>query len=138
MKGLFHDCYFSPGNDVVALDIVKPDSVDIIAATKYATEHGYQLRFQQGDAQSLKFDDVTFDVVMSSQFLCQDFDPEVVCTEIRRVLKPGGRFGFYEDAQRIDKVVVKVFGERSVIRVNYDPEVSDMQFLRIRHQRLLL
>ena len=49
--------------------------------------------------------------------------PEVVVSELRRVLKPGGRFGFFEDKTDIDEVIVgKVFGERSVIRVQYDPE----------------
>ena len=47
-------------------------------------------------------------------FLCQDFNPEVVVSEIRRVLKPNGRFGFYEHIEDINKVIVdKVFGERA-------------------------
>ena len=60
-------------------------------------------------------------------FLCQDFDPAVVVSEIRRVLKPGGRFGFYEHVEDIDKVIVgKVFGEGSVVRVEAYPERTNV------------
>ena len=60
-------------------------------------------------------------------FLCQDFDPEVVVSEIRRVLKAGGRFGFYEHVEDIDSVIVgKVFGERAVIRVEAYPERTNV------------
>jgi len=114
---------FLPGNEVLALDLLRPDSKDLRAAVKYATKHGYQLGFEQGDATGLKFTDETFDVVVCSMFLCQDFNPEVVVSEIRRVLKPGGRFGFYEHIEDIDKVIVdKVFGGKSVIRVQHYPE----------------
>ena len=122
MKGVFNNL-FQAGNEVVAVDIRRPDTKDLRAATAYATEHGYQLRFERGDATRLKFADATFDVVVCSQFLCQDFDPAVVVTEIRRVLKDGGRFGFFEDVEDIDNVIVgKVFGERSVVRVQALPE----------------
>lgn len=126
MKGVFENL-FQAGNEVIALDIQRPDAADLRTATTYATEHGYRLRFEQGDATKLRFADGTFDVVMSSMFLCQDFNPEVVVSEIRRVLKPGGRFGFYEHVEDIDKVIVdKVFGERSVIRVQANPERTNV------------
>ena len=122
MKGVFKNL-FQAGNEVIAVDLVKPDAMDLNAATLYAAEHGYQLRFEQGDATNLTFADGSFDVVVCSMFLCQDFDPAVVVSEIRRVLKPGGRFGFYEHVEDIDTVIVgKVFGERSVIRVQAKPE----------------
>ena len=124
MKGVFNDL-FQPGtsNEVVALDLLRPDATDLRAATAHATRQGYRMRFEQGDATNLKFTDGSFDTVVCSLFLCQDFDPVVVVSEIRRVLKPGGRFGFYEHVEDIDKVVVgKVFGERSVIRVQAKPE----------------
>jgi len=44
------------------------------------------------------------------------------------VLKPGGRFGIYEEpVEDIDQVVVgKVFGEKSVIRVQAKPERTNV------------
>ena len=126
LKGVFKGL-FPAGNEVIALDLRRPDATALSAATTYATEHGYQLRFEQGDATNLNFTDASFDVVMSSMFLCQDFNPEVVVSEIRRVLKPGGRFGFYEHVEDIDKLIVgKVFGERSVIRIQAYPEMTNV------------
>ena len=126
MDGVFKSL-FPAGNEVVAVDIKRPDKTDLSAATTYATEHGYSLRFEQGDATKLAFADGSFDVVVSSMFLCQEFDVEVVVNEIRRVLKPGGRFGFYEDAEAEKVLVVpKVFGERAVIRYQAYPERTNM------------
>lgn len=132
MSGVFKGL-FPAGNDVTALDVVRPAAVDLSAATAYASEHGYTLRFEEGDATKLNYADGTFDVVVSSMFLCQGREmdlplpdwSEVVVSEIRRVLKPGGRFGFYEHEQGIDQVIVgKVFGERSVIRVQQVQQVK--------------
>ena len=126
LNGVYKNLFLA-GNEVVALDLSRPDASDLSAATTYATEHGYRLRFEQGDATNLKFADATFDVVVSSMFLCQDFNPEVVVSEIRRVLKPGGRFGWYEHVEDIDKVIVgKVFGERSIVRVQALPERTNV------------
>ena len=132
MKGVSRDL-FAPGNDVVALDLLRPDAADLSAATAAAAERGYSLRFEQGDATRLKFADASFDVVVCSLFLCQDFDPAVVVSQIRRVLKPGGRFGSYEHVEDIDNVIVgKVFGERSVIRIQAKPERSNTIGLVVR------
>ena len=128
-KGVVVKNLFLPGNEVIALDLQRPDASDLAAATTYAAEHGYRLCFEQGDATKLKFADETFDAAVSSFFLCQDFPggPEVVISEIRRVLKPGGRFGFYEHIEDIDRVIVdKVFGERSVLRVQAYPERTNV------------
>ena len=127
MTGVYKNV-FQAGSTVVALDLVQPDSMEVSAATTYASEHGYELRFEQGDATKLRFSDASFDVVVSSMFLCQGSETnhplpnwsEVVVSEIRRVLKPGGRFGFYEHVEDVDQVIVgKVFGERGVIRVQH-------------------
>ena len=128
-KGTAVKNLFLAGNEVVALDLLRPDAIDLTTATTYASTHGYKLRFQQGDATTLPFPDGTFDAVVSSFFLCQDFSggPEVVVSEIRRVLKPGGRFGFYEHIENIDRLIVdQVFGERSVLRVQAYPERTNV------------
>lgn len=58
-----------------------------------AAEAGVIVAWQAGDAESLPFDDATFDVVLST-FGCM-FAPrhEVAALELVRVLRPGGRMG---------------------------------------------
>ncbi len=45
---------------------------------------------------SLPFEDASFDSVVSLAVLCSVHDPDRVLAEIRRVLRPGGRFIFLE------------------------------------------
>jgi SAM-dependent methyltransferase len=65
------------------------------------------VRFLQGDAQALPFDDGRFDVAYCRYLLEHVGDPARALREIRRVLKPGG----------------KVFAQENNILVNlFDPE----------------
>jgi len=118
---------FKAGNEVYAVDLLPATDIDYRYAKKYAKEQGYVLRYQQGDARKLDFADETFDVVVSSCFLSQPFDPLVVVNEISRVLKTGGRFGFFEHKTDIDTIVVdKVFGEASIIKLVAYPELQNI------------
>jgi ubiquinone/menaquinone biosynthesis C-methylase UbiE len=47
-------------------------------------------------AEAIPLQDDSVDEVIASLVLCTVSDPEAVLTEIRRVLKPGGRFRFVE------------------------------------------
>lgn len=47
-------------------------------------------------AEALPFDDGEFDTVVSTLVLCSVADPAAAVREVRRVLKPGGRFVFLE------------------------------------------
>lgn len=118
---------FRAGNDVTAVDLLSPKLTDLRDAKTYAAQQGYKLHFQKGDATKLKFEEDSFDVVVCSLFLCQDFDPAVVVSGIQRVLKPGGQFGFYEHVEDIDRVVVgKIFGETSIIKLQAYPEKQNI------------
>ena len=78
------------GASVTGLDLT-PSLLE--TARGLASEAGVEIEFVEGDAESLPFDDASFDVV-SSTFGCM-FAPrhEVAAGEIARVLKPGGRIG---------------------------------------------
>jgi len=53
-----------------------------------------EIRFIQGDAHELPFYDGSFDRALMNFGLLHVSQPEKVCAEACRVLKPGGRFGF--------------------------------------------
>jgi SAM-dependent methyltransferase len=52
------------------------------------------IEFVEANAEQLPFADDTFDVVLTNFVIHHFARPDVACTEIRRVLKPGGRFVF--------------------------------------------
>ena len=47
-------------------------------------------------AESLPFDDASFDTIVGTYILCTTPDPELVLDEIHRLLRPGGRYLFLE------------------------------------------
>jgi len=52
------------------------------------------IEFKEANAENLPFDDDTFNVVLINFTIHHFARPEKACTEVRRVLKPGGRFVF--------------------------------------------
>ena len=70
--------------------------VDIAAnlvesARRRARTEGIAARFDEGDAEALPYEDASFDVVISLIGAMFAPRPRLVCTEIARVLRPGGR-----------------------------------------------
>ena len=53
-----------------------------------------EIRFRQGDAHDLPFEDGSFDRVLMNFGLLHVSHPEKACAEACRVLKRGGKFGF--------------------------------------------
>jgi SAM-dependent methyltransferase len=76
------------GAEVTGVDLT-PQMLEV--AQRRADDAGVEVRWTQGDAEDLPFDDGHFDVVLSA-FGCM-FAPrhEVVADELARVLRPGGR-----------------------------------------------
>jgi len=76
--------------EVVALDLTEPM---LEQGRQLARERGLtNLRFERGDVESLPFADASFDRVTSRYSAHHYPAPERALAEIRRVLRPGGRF----------------------------------------------
>ncbi len=65
----------------------------IEAAGQLAAEAGLEMEFSVGDAENLRFEDASFDVVMSTFGVMFARDQEAAAQELARVCKPGGRLG---------------------------------------------
>ena len=80
-----------PGGTVAAIDI-SPGMIEV--ASRRAAESSLDnVTFQEMDAGALRFADETFDAVTCVCTLMFSAQPGRALGEIRRVLKPGGRFG---------------------------------------------
>jgi ubiquinone/menaquinone biosynthesis C-methylase UbiE len=66
-----------------------------IARTR-ARELGREIDLRVGDAQALEFPDESFDSVVCTLSLCTIPDYRAAVAEVRRVLRPGGRFFLLE------------------------------------------
>ena len=80
--------------DVVAYDL-SPDMLDVVG--RAARERGLtNVATQQGVAESLPFDDASFDCVLSRYSAHHWRDVDAGLREAARVLKPGGTAGFVD------------------------------------------
>lgn len=75
------------GAAVTGLDA---DPAMITAARRRAEAEAVQLQFVEGRAESLPFEDATFDLILAVTVLCFVHDAERAVKEMARVLKPGG------------------------------------------------
>ena len=66
-----------------------------------------QLRFEVGDASRLKFNDETFDMVISTGMLHTLKDPVKVLKECNRVLKQGGNAWIYDPARVTSQIDIR-------------------------------
>lgn len=82
---------------------ISPGMVEV--ATRNGQALGLQVRGEVADAESLPFDDDSFDLVIGHAVLHHIPDVEQALREVLRVLRPGGRFVFAgEPTQRGDFV----------------------------------
>lgn len=71
-------------------------------ARRRAAAH-FPVEITHQSAERLPYEDQTFDCVVSTWTLCTIPDPVRALQEVRRVLKPGGRFLFLEHGRSDDK-----------------------------------
>jgi ubiquinone/menaquinone biosynthesis C-methylase UbiE len=87
-------------------------------ARSRAAEAGMDVELRKGDAQALDFADASFDSVVCTLSLCSIPDDHRAVAEVKRVLRPGGRFLLMEHvrspvlAVRIGEYLVNWFSVR--------------------------
>ncbi|HEY6085031.1 MAG TPA: class I SAM-dependent methyltransferase [Nitrospira sp.] len=88
---------------ILHLDVVDPAGFlpQRIAARIAAVP--FAVQSHRNMAEALPFDDAQFDSVVSTWTLCSLADPQKALGEIRRVLKPNGRFLFLEHGRSRDQ-----------------------------------
>ena len=92
--------YYPAGARVIAIE---PDPYMIERAHKRLAEEGNSnIQLRQAAAEELPFDDAAFDHVVASLVFCSVRDQATAFAEVRRVLRPGGTFRFWEHIRNDD------------------------------------
>jgi SAM-dependent methyltransferase len=97
--GLNLQHYPADVEEIVATD---PEAGMMRRAGDKAAELGRPVRFVEASAEKLPFDDGEFDTIVCTLVLCSVDDQSRALAEIRRVLKPDGRFLFIEHVRADD------------------------------------
>ncbi|ADB33333.1 Methyltransferase type 11 [Kribbella flavida DSM 17836] len=75
---------------------LEPNPRDRAALTRSGVGPAGKRRIIDGNAEQIPLPDASVDGALSTVVLCSVDDLTVVLTELRRVLRPGGRFVFFE------------------------------------------
>ena len=75
---------------------LEPDDDSLRRLRSRARRFSRSSRVIEGVAETIPLEDDSVDTVLSTLVLCSVEDQARVLSEIRRVLKPGGRFAFFE------------------------------------------
>lgn len=89
MDSVLVGCTVGPNGSVVGLDL--SEEMVTRARSLAATCGADHVHFERGEAEALPFADATFDVAHLNGVLNLCPDKRAVVSELRRVLKPGGR-----------------------------------------------
>jgi ubiquinone/menaquinone biosynthesis C-methylase UbiE len=95
------------GDAVTALTVTEPDRSMLRRLERAVAHNGRPVTVLRAPAEDLPFEDASFDTVVSTLVLCGVADQPRAAREIRRVLKPGGRFLFVEHVRSDDPALAR-------------------------------
>jgi len=96
--------YLAPGSRLIA---VEPNPAMHGRLRRAAARRGVRLDLRDVPAERTDLPDASADVVVSSLVLCSVTDVDRVLAEVRRVLRPGGRFLFVEHVAAPEGTVLR-------------------------------
>ena len=96
------------GAGVESVTVTEPEPPMLRLLERKAREQNSQAIVMRASAEDLPFEDASFDTVVSTLVLCGVDDQPRVMQELRRVLRPGGRFLFIEHVRSDDPRVAKM------------------------------
>ena len=102
-------------------------------ARRSAEAQGLDVRFTKGDAENLNYPDAKFDIVISNMSLQFFPDKPRALSEIRRVLKPGGRLAVLFGAGPIYEEVWEVLEEVAAGRPEHPGFAASVEEIRAMH-----
>jgi SAM-dependent methyltransferase len=137
----------SRGANVSGVDIA---TNAILAARDRAASEGYDIRFDEGDAEALPYEAASFDVVASLFGAMFAPRPELVAAELLRVCRPGGtiamgnwtREGFIGQMFKTFARFIAppgmpspvLWGDENTVRERLGAHVSDLRLTRVIYQ----
>ncbi|SDB89592.1 Methyltransferase domain-containing protein [Pelagirhabdus alkalitolerans] len=92
-------------SEVTKVDAIEPDFSMRKKAKKKATT---KIKLHDAQAESLPFEDNTFDSAVSTLVLCSVSDPELAIQELKRVVKPNGKCLIFEHVKVENPIISKV------------------------------
>jgi SAM-dependent methyltransferase len=103
--------YLSPGSRLIAIE---PNVHMHAALRRHAARRRVELEIHQESAERTSLPDASVDAVICTLVLCTVPDPVAAVAEVRRILRPGGRFIFIEHVRaepqplrRLQRVVAR-------------------------------
>ena len=85
--------HYRDGAEVIATE---PDPYMRQRAQRRLMEAGRHIELREASAEELPFESDSFDTVVGTLVMCSVPNPQRALAEIKRVLKPGGEYRFYE------------------------------------------
>lgn len=114
--------HYPPGVRLTTVEL-SPGMLEI--ARREAAALGREVALRVGNAQTLDFPDDSFDTVICTLGLCTISDDRAAVSEVKRVLRPGGRFVLLEHVRS------------PVMAVRWGQRLLEPLMLRFEHDHLL-